>query len=168
MDAQVSRHAELDARLCEAVKPIKLMADVSWPSKVRDRFLQGWHAGNPSLPQVEYPKRDFSSVHEVLREIHDKADPGHPLGEYLRRTVVSYQVACDLLQSLGQADMFWHSMRLFGRPGDKLPGSELSNLDAARHFVGLAADVDAGSQISEADYVLSAATMQYELQEALD
>lgn len=168
MDAHVEHHAALDARLCEAVRPIKLMTDVSWPARVRDRFLDRWHAGDPQLPQVEYPKRDLSAVHAALIEIHDAADPHHPLGEYIRRTVVSYQVAADLLQSLGKPEMFWHSMRLYGRPGDRLPGSELSNLDAARHFVGLAEEVDAGDFINEADYVLSADIMQRELQHTLD
>jgi uncharacterized protein (TIGR02421 family) len=168
MDANVEHHAALDARLCEAVKPIRLMADVSWPAAVRDRFLERWHAGDPQLPHVDYPRRDLGEVHAALAEIHDAADPAHPLGEYLRRTVISYQVSADLLQSLGKPDMFWHSMRLFGRPGDRLPGSELSNLDAARHFVGLAGEVDAGDFINEADYVLSADIMQRELQDALD
>lgn len=168
MDPHVLRHADLDARLVEAVKPIRLMNDVNWPVAVRDRFLQRWHAGNPELPVVTYPKRDVGGVHEALREIHDAADHQHPLGEYIRRTAVSYQVAADLVQSIGHSDMFWHSMRLFGRPGDRLPGSDLSNLDAAKHFVGLASDIDAGATITEADYVLSASIMQQELQEALD
>ncbi|MBD8525600.1 flavohemoglobin expression-modulating QEGLA motif protein [Pseudomarimonas arenosa] len=168
MDVHVERHAALDARMVEAVKPIRLMTDVSWAAPLRDRFLERWHGGQPELPHPEYPKRDLSQVHAELQAIHDAADPHHPLGEYLRRTVVSYQVTADLLQSLGRPDMFWHSMRLFGRPGDRLPGSELSNLDAARHFVELASDVDTGSLPGDADYVLSAATMQQELQHALD
>ncbi|GIX34486.1 MAG: hypothetical protein KatS3mg126_0265 [Lysobacteraceae bacterium] len=168
MDAHVLRHAELDARLCAAVRPLRLIADASWPASVGLRFLERWRAGAPALPRVEYPRRDFGSLHEELAAIHDAADPGHPLGEYLRRSVVSYQVCADLLQSLGRPEMFWHSMRLFGRPGDRLPGSELSNLDAARHFIALADEVDAGERIAEADYVLPAATMQAELQQALD
>ena len=168
MDVHVEHHAELDARMCEAVKPIRLMTDVSWPAVVRDRFLDQWHRGQAELPHVDYPKRDFSAVHAELQSIHDAADGQHPLGEYIRRTVVSYQVAADLLQSLGRPDMFWHSMRLFGRPGDRLPGSELSNLDAANHFVELASDVDTGTLPGDVDYVLSAATMQSELQHAMD
>jgi len=168
MDSVVQRHIALDARLCEAVKSVRLLTAVAWPSRTRDEFIAGWHRGQPSLPSVVYPKRDYSAVHEELRSIHDAADPQHPLGEYLRRTVLSYQVACDLLMSLGQSEVSLHSERLFGRPGDRLPGSELSNLDAARHFIALAEDVDTGVPNLDADYVLSAEIMQRELQHELD
>ena len=168
MDAHIARHAELDARLVEAVKPIRLLDSVSWPATVREEFLAAWHRGQPILPKINYEKRDYTGVHAELQAIYDAADPRHPFGDYLRRSVVSYQVAADLLQAVGSSDMTWHSVRLFGRPGDRLPGSELSNLDAARHFISLSQDMDTGVPSVEADYVLSAEVMREELQHALD
>lgn len=168
MDASLTHHLTLDARLCEAVRSVRLLTAVAWPARTRDEFIAGWHRGQPELPRVVYTCRDYSDVHAELKAIHDAADPHHPVGDYLRRTVTSYQVACDLLQCLGQSDVSFHSERLFGRPGDLLPGSELSNLDAARHFIGLSEDVDSGVPNLDADYVLSAEIMQRELQESLD
>jgi uncharacterized protein (TIGR02421 family) len=168
MEAMLQRHINLDARLVDAVRGVRLLSAVAWPSRVRDEFLAGWHRGQPSLPQVSYPRLDFADVHAELKSIHDAADPQHPLGDYLRRTVLSYQVSCDLLQCLGGSEVSLHSERLFGRPGDRLPGSDLSNLDAARHFIELADDVDSGVRNLDADYVLSAEIMQRELQHALD
>ena len=168
MDADLQHHVDLDARLVEAVRSVRLLAAVAWPARTRDSFIAGWRRGQPQLPVVDYPALDFSEVHAELCVIHDAADPAHPLGDYLRRTVLSYQVACDLLHSLGQSEVSLHSERLFGRPGDRLPGSELSNLDAARHFIDLAEDVDTGVPSLDADYVLSAEIMQRELQQALD
>jgi uncharacterized protein (TIGR02421 family) len=168
MDADLQHHVALDARLVEAVRSVRLLAAVAWPARTRDSFIAGWRRGQPQLPAVDYPRLDFSDVHAELCAIHDAADPSHPLGDYLRRTVLSYQVACDLLHSLGQSEVSLHSERLFGRPGDRLPGSELSNLDAARHFIDLAEDVDSGVPSLDADYVLSAEIMQRELQQALD
>jgi uncharacterized protein (TIGR02421 family) len=168
MDAALHTHAALDARLCEAVRCVRLLTAMAWPARVRNEFLAGWHRGQPALPQVIYPRRDYGEVHAELRSIHAAADPEYPLGDYLRRTATSYQVACDLLQSLGESEVSLHSERLFGRPGDLLPGSELTNLDAAQHFIGLAEDVDSGVPNLDADYVLSAEIMQRELQESLD
>ncbi len=42
-----------------------------------------------------------------------------------------------------------HSIRLFGRPGDRLPGGTVSNLDAARHFIELADEL--GREIGTED-----------------
>src|SRR5688572_31645095 len=45
-----------------------------------------------------------------------------------------------------------------------LPGEGPTNLDAARHFIGVADELDGELHGTEADYVLSAATVQEELQ----
>lgn len=168
MDATLQKLVELDSRLVDAVRGVKLLTAVSWPARVRDEFLPAYRAGNARPPKIDYVRRDFSAVHEELALIHDAADPQHPLGDYLRRTATSYRVACDLLQALGSSDVSWHSVQLFGRPGDRLPGSELSNIDAARHFIDLSSDMDGAVPMLEAEYVLSAETMQHELQTALD
>jgi uncharacterized protein (TIGR02421 family) len=168
IDADLQRHIDLDARLVAAVGSVRMLSAVAWPARVREEFIAAWHRGQPTLPEVSYREFDFSDVHAELAAIHDAADADHPLGDYLRRNALSYQIACDLLHSLGSTEVSLHSERLFGRPGDRLPGSELSNVDAARHFIGLAEDVDTGVPSHDADYVLSAEIMQRELQQALD
>ncbi len=168
MDAQLSHHLALDARLCDAVKGIRLLNLVSWPAAEQDRFIEAWHRGNPHLPQIHYARSDLGAVRSELESIIGASDPDYPLGEYLIRTATSYEVASDFISALGTPAATAHSIQLFGRPGDTLPGSDLSNLDAARHFIALAGDLDAGLASVEADYVLSAEVMQRELQHALD
>jgi len=82
----LQRFAELDRRLVAAVKGIKLLASVSWPASVQAQFLEGWNAGRPQLPNVEYAKFDYSDVRNELEAVTRAADPGHPVGEFLRRT----------------------------------------------------------------------------------
>ncbi len=168
MDPILSHHLALDARLCEAVKGIRLLNLVSWPASEQERFIADWHRGNAKLPQIRYPKLDLADVRAELESIVAACDPDHPLGEYIYRTALSYEFAADMIQSLGTPEATRHSIALFGRPGDTLPGSDLSNLDAARHFIELAEDMDAGLASVEADYVLSAEVMRDELQHALD
>ena len=164
----LEHHAALDARLVAAVRGIRLLQAVSWPQHVQQDFLAAWRAGRSVLPQVRYAVPDLADVRRELAAIADAADADEPLGLYLRRTADSWSVATQLLESVGTADVTEHSVRLFGRPGDRLPGDGPSNLDAARHFIEVADELDQELHNAEADYVLSAETVRSELQHSLD
>jgi len=166
-DATLRRSAELDRRLVAAVKGIKLLASVSWPATVQQTFLQGWHNGNPQLPKVEYAKSDFATTREELEDIFLAADAQHPVGDYLRRTAQSWRIATELLEAVGTPQITQHSINLFGRPGDRLPGGTVSNLDAARHFIELADELDQEITSNDADYCIPADLLREELQQRI-
>jgi uncharacterized protein (TIGR02421 family) len=166
--ASLQHHAALDARLVLAVRSLRLLQSVSWPQQAQQDFLAAWRSGRAALPQVVYPRQDLSPVRAELDTIGRAADPGDPIGLYLQRTAHSWVVATHLLESLGTREVTEHSVRLFGRPGDTLPGDGPSNLEAARHFIDLADELDQELGSAEADYVLSAQTVQEELQLSLD
>ncbi len=163
----LARYAELDRRLVAAVKGIKLLASVSWPMRVQRDFLADWRAGRARLPRVEYPRADLSRAREELEDIFLAADPAHPLGDYLRRTAQSWRIATELLEALGTPAVTEHSIRLFGRPGDRLPGGHVSNLDAARHFIELADELNREIVADEADYCIPADVLREELQQRI-
>lgn len=160
--------AALDARLVAAVRGIKLLSLVSWPASVQQEFLAAYRGGNAALPKVEYPTLDFAAVRLELDAICAACDAEHPLGSYLHRTADSYRVATLLLESLGTAGVVEPSIRLFGKPGDRLPGGDLSNLDAARHFIALANELDRELVAEDNVYVLPAEVLQKELSEQID
>jgi len=155
---------ELDRRLVAAVKGIKLLAAVSWPASVQQTFLEQWHAGRPQLPQVGYAASDFSRTREELEDIYLQADTQHPLGDYLRRSAQSWRIATELLDAVGTPALTEHSIRLFGRPCDRLPGGTVSNLDAARHFIELANELSREIVSTESDYCIPADVLRDELQ----
>jgi uncharacterized protein (TIGR02421 family) len=165
--ASLEHYAALDQRLVAAVKGIKLLSAVSWPARVQQEFLARWQQRDSRLPVLSYPRFDFSEVRSELDAIAVASDPQHPLGDYLHRTVESYRIATRLLEALGTNEVTEHSARLFGRPGDRLPGGDLSNTDAARHFIELADELDRELAQHEADYVLPAEVLQVELQEQI-
>jgi len=165
--ATLEKCSELDKRLVAAVKGIKLLASVSWPASVQHTFLEGWHAGNPQLPNVQYARSDFSRNREELEDIFLSADPQHPVGDYLRRTAQSWRIATELLDAVGTPAITEHSIRLFGRPGDRLPGGSVSNLDAARHFIALADELDREIVSIDADYCIPAELLRDELQQRI-
>src|SRR5262249_39112299 len=162
--AALQRFAELDRRLVAAVKGIKLLSLVSWPASVQNTFVDGWRRGNPQLPQVEYARNDYSTTREELEDIFLTADENHPVGDYLRRTAQSWRYATELLDAVGTPGICEHSINLFGRPGDLLPGGTVSNLDAARHFSELAAELAKEIVSSGADHCIRAGSLRDELQ----
>lgn len=164
----LERCAALDARLVAAIRGIRLLQVVSWPASAQQRFISNWHRGFHSLPEVHYTPPELGAEREELIAIGREADAGHPVGDYLRRSAESWRIATELLQAVGTASVTEHSIRLYGRPGDRLSGSELTNLDAARHFIGLAGELDQEILASEADYCIPAETLQAELQAQLD
>jgi uncharacterized protein (TIGR02421 family) len=165
--AVLSRFTELDRRLVAAVKGIRLLSSVSWPASVQSRFLENWRAGRVALPQVDYPAMDYSRAREELESILVQADPAHPVGDYLRRTAQSWQIATELLEAVGTPAITEHSIRLFGCPGDRLPGGNVSNIDAAKHFIDLAAELDREIESNDADYCIPAELLRDELQERI-
>lgn len=179
MDAEASNGSEvralaalaaLDRRMCAAARPIRLLAAVSWPAQVQADFLERWRHGRVRLPEVAYARPGHAAQREEFIAVQRAAAAwgDHPVADYIRRTAHSLELTTRLLDALGEPEVTEYSTRLFGRPGDELPGSELHNIDAARHFITLADELMHELARHEADYCLSAETLRDELQDAVD
>ncbi|MBU2048173.1 MAG: flavohemoglobin expression-modulating QEGLA motif protein, partial [Gammaproteobacteria bacterium] len=69
VDRDVAHHTALDAQLVEAVGGIKLLGLTSWPAALQAPFLASVARGQPVLPQVDYPKLDFTDTRHRLAAI---------------------------------------------------------------------------------------------------
>lgn len=167
MKPELERYVELDRRLVEATRDIKMLSTLSWPSSVQSSFLEDWRQGRFKLPQISYPRLDFAERRTELDRIILQCDPQHPIGDYLLRTAQSWRYATLLLEHLGQPQMGEYAIQLYGKPGDVIAGSEVHNIDAARHFIIAANEVMRDTRLSEPEYCLSAETMKAEMEEAL-
>ena len=165
---QLDVYSELDRRLVAATRGIRLLQLVSWPASVEMDFVAAWKAGTARLPEITYARNDFSETREALMGIMLAAEPGHPLGDYIRRTAQSWRVATELLDAVGTPAITEHSARLFGRPRDRVPGASLTNVDAARHFIALADEFISSAAINEVHESIPAAQLCVELQQQLD
>ncbi len=168
LSIEVEHHAVLDQRMEKAVRGIRLLESVSWHQSVQQKFLADWRCGIKKLPDVTYRTEQHSATREELQSIAKAADTEHPLGRYVQRTANSWINATHLLESLGTPAVTDYSIKLFGRPGDTLPGNGPTNIIAAQHFISLANELDSELNSIEADYCLSAEIVKTELQEALD
>ena len=154
--------------MVRAVRGIKLLGMVSWPIEVQHAFLAQWARGDASLPVFEYPHHDFSEARRELDAIIALADPQHPLGRYVSESAQSWSIAAELLEALGTPAVTEHSIRLFGRPDEPLPGNGPTTREAARHFIDIADELDR-ELLSPAEQVsISAIALQLQLQSDLD
>ena len=165
---EVKHHAGLDQRMEKAVRGIRLLESVSWQQDVQQQFLADWRSGKKKLPAVVYQAEQHTAARVELESIAKAADLGHPLGRYVQRTANSWITATHLLEARGTSAVTEHSIKLFGRPGDALPGNGPTNIVAAQHFIFLANELDSELSQIEPEYCLSAEIVQTELQEALD
>lgn len=164
----IAHHVALDARMVAAADGIRLLDAVSWPASAQDTFLSAWKIGRIHLPKIEYARQDFDAVRAELQAVEREADPDHPLGQYLIRTAESWRIATRLIDAAGTHRVTAYATRLYGRPVELLPGDGPTNLDAARHFVELADDMDQELREVEPEQVMSAETLRDELQPQID
>ncbi|NYZ61543.1 flavohemoglobin expression-modulating QEGLA motif protein [Luteimonas deserti] len=165
IDIDIAHHAALDARMVAAVRGLRVLTLASWSPRVQREFLEAHAAGRRALPEVAYPALDFGDTRRALTGIAAEADPQHPLGAYLVECARSWETAAQLLEGLGTPAAGGHAIALYGRPDAPVPGAALTTCDAARHFIGIADELDPGLLVEPA---VDAATLQGQLQGDLD
>ena len=62
----LQRCAELDRRLVEAVRGIRVLSTVAWPARVERRFLEDLQRGREALPRFDYRAPDLSAQRAEL------------------------------------------------------------------------------------------------------
>ncbi|MFK2877669.1 flavohemoglobin expression-modulating QEGLA motif protein [Rhodanobacter hydrolyticus] len=161
--------AALDQRLLAAVKGIRILPTVAWPASLENRLIADFAAGRFALPEVQYQRPDLGAARTELETIErESLGQGGALGEYLARTAESWRIAAEMLDVVGTAQVTEPSILLYGRPGDTIPGSGRSNLDAARYFVELSDELGAGLAVDEACEGMSAEALRDEMARTLD
>lgn len=131
----LERLTELDRRLCETARRIKVLSYLDWPRSFREDFLASYRSGRPVLPKPTYKQLDYREELTALREISGAADVEHPVGRYIHQTAESYITAAAMLQGVGSKAFTACSQQLYGGPGDPIGSGNLTNIDAANHFI---------------------------------
>jgi uncharacterized protein (TIGR02421 family) len=154
-DTALAKFAEYDARLVAAAKGIRVLAFLDWPPNVRKAFLESWDKGDPELPKHEYARVSFEKETSELKDIAYSVDRQHPVGRYVYQTAKSYMTAASMLENVGTPAFTALSVELYGKPGDRLGSGNLTNLDAADHFLKVSDEFANSAYITEADYNLT-------------
>jgi len=173
VDPTLQRYATLDQRLLAAVRGIHVLPTVAWPASLENRMIEAYGRGRFSLPRVSYRVPDLAEARVELAAIEAAAAGADlhdvdPLGDYLRRSAESWRIAAQMLEAVGTTGVTAPSIALYGKPDDLIPGSQRSNLHAARHFVELADELGSDLLADNSSLCVTAETLRAELAAALD
>lgn len=168
LSPELERFAALDRRLLNAVRPIRILPTVGWPASLEERMIAAYRVDRFSLPDIEYFCPDLRETRAELAAIQAEAAEDHPIAEYLRRSAESWNTAAEMLEAVGTDGVTAPSIALYGRPGDAIPGSERSNLDAAHYFVELADELGADLHTEDAEGHIQAEELRADMVRELD
>jgi len=168
MPDAIAHHAALDARMVNAARGLRVLTLASWPAAVQRSFLSGLADGTARMPRVEYAVPDFGEARREFDAIIGAADPDHPLGGYLIDSARHWDLTARMLEALGTREAGAISLLLYGHPGDPLPGGGTTTREAARHFIGIADELDGELVAPQERVTISATALRLQLQNELD
>lgn len=137
---EVKKIADINSKAFEISSNIKLLGNLSWPLKAEEDFLSAYNKGQISLPKVIYKKVDYSPQRKALSNLLNSFSADHPMEIFTKDTIKSYIDAIDLNHSIGTAEFTRLSKRVFGNPGDMLPGAKRNIIDSAQELVRVAVE----------------------------
>lgn len=168
MDRDLATFADIDARLVEIAKDIKILSALAWPPSAADEFLAGWNAGDPRLPVIEGPRINNDPILRELDALMAECDRDHPVGRFLHRSARSYHTAAAMIAAIGTLEFTVRSLDLYGGPRDPLGPTGTSNLHAAEHFLARSQDLIEASYIPDDAYVLTPTSVAESLRARID
>ncbi|MBX7138725.1 MAG: flavohemoglobin expression-modulating QEGLA motif protein [Oligoflexia bacterium] len=165
--AALKHFAELDSKLVEVAKNIKVLRNLTWPASIATSFLEKWSAGSSSYPLIEYPKHSYKNEVAALKMIMEAAGTDHPLGRYIYKTARSYMTAALMLEYVGTPAFTELSAEIYGSPRDKVWSTSISNLEASEHFISSTEDFRKACPVQKEESCLMATYVAAELQKAI-
>ena len=122
---------DVDARIAKLGGKIRVLDAIGWPAEMEARFLAGWRAGKPELPQPPTKPQALDDEVKELEALMATIDRGHPIGHWLWKTAWSYRVAAQMLREIGTPGFTRCSTLLYGRPDTMYRSQDLTAADAA-------------------------------------
>jgi uncharacterized protein (TIGR02421 family) len=148
--------ATLDGQLLQASRKVKVLSTLSWPVGVAEKFLEGWHKGNPILPQAKLLAPDIDDSVKALEGIANKCDQDDPVEKFLFETALSYANAGRMLMGVGTPEFTKYSAKVYGRPDFVYKNQGLSAVDGAKFFLEVTDNLLSGQYIPTTEADISA------------
>ncbi|MCD6035833.1 MAG: flavohemoglobin expression-modulating motif protein [Rickettsiales bacterium] len=138
---------QLDGTLVSIVRDFLILGPLSWSLEAQREFLSSVEKGNPVLPKVTYPKKQYAEKIAALANfLAPLEQETHPAIVFIRENARSYLTAYRILEQVGTPAVTALSQELYGHPGDRLPHYDRSYLDIASYFLNIAEQYNIGEQ----------------------
>lgn len=154
MDSQ--KIEKLDNALVQASKKIKVLNTLAWPVGVEEKFLEGWHKKNPTLPEVKITPPDVKKSIKELESIVSKCNQTDPVEKFLADTAESYADAGHMLMAVGTPQFSHFSTKIYGRPDMVYKLQGISSVDAANYFLEVTDNLLGNKYIHDTEQDISA------------
>jgi uncharacterized protein (TIGR02421 family) len=155
--------AEINERAVAIAANIKLLGSLSWPNKAKQTLASA--TGTPTsesqgqtedtenehlrclklglpLPSIEYPKADYSEELRALETLAKSFSANDPAEIVTLANIQSYMDAAHMVHARGTTLLTDLSIQTFGKPGSRIPGMTMTNLEAAEHLISLGHDFE--------------------------
>ena len=169
IDDELAPLLQLEQEIVEAARGFRLLSVLQWPDHVLERFLAGWRAGSPTIPEVSYelPEGlgDFTDQMDALMQ---RAPQEHPLGDLLYKTAWSYSTAARMLQSIGTPKFTERSIELYGRPDQERVLQDWSDAEAAEFLLDKSGDLLSHCSVPPIDDDIDAEILARRLKRRID
>lgn len=154
----------INKEVFELSSQVKILGPLGWPQSAEDRFLDGWKKGKVDLPEIKYKKVDYADVISGLDNCIKKIPGQSPAEIITLRSAQSALQAARMIESVGTRDFMKYSIEIYGKPGDLMPGTQVTNIDAANHFVEIADKFTALADDTTYDVCFSSQVMKEHLE----
>ncbi|MCB0407351.1 MAG: DUF1704 domain-containing protein, partial [Bdellovibrionales bacterium] len=136
----IKKITEINEQAFKLSSGIKLLGHISWPTQIEKEFLESFKKGRLKLPQIEYQKINYDEQHKALKTLKESFTPEDPIETFTAKTIQSYLDMIELVRAIGTNGFTEISKKIFGAPGDLLPGSQVNSIEASQHLVALSDD----------------------------
>lgn len=165
---ELERFAEWDNALLAVSRRIRVLSTINWPAELESRFLEGWRAGTPRLPEPVIAAPSLTGEIATLRDLMRRIDRGHPVGHWLYKTAWSYRVAACMLKKIGTPEFTRCSSFLYGRPDQRYRSQDITNAQSAEEMLAITDDLIDARRLPPVPADIPAETFAQRLRERID
>lgn len=142
-DARFEALVNIQTRLCEIEKPIRILRSLAWPASVREAFFK---KQAQVLPEVDYvafdAKQSCDALADLKKTVINQLGTSNTLSEWLCRQVETVKQGALLLAAIAKPQFLEHSTALYGQPSGLLPDGKTTVLSLAADFNNVLEQLD--------------------------
>jgi uncharacterized protein (TIGR02421 family) len=163
-ESELSRLEQASVFLLNAEVQLPVLKTLVWNKTLADEFFK---KKEKCLPEPEYQKLDLSTVKLQIASARKLIAGTSPVHLWLQRYADITELTADLLGSVGTAEFYQHSCKLYGSSNTPIADGKRSAIELAKRIDSLLSEFDKGSIRLEPPETLTAYDLKTKLEASL-